>query len=293
MNIITFDIEEWYNEKAHYGGRQFKYDLFDEALGRTLDLLDEIDVKGTFFCLGKLATDFPHVIKAIADRGHDIGCHSNEHFWLTKMDDKILRNDTTEALKALEDLTGKKVTSYRAPAFSITSQNLWTIEVLAECGIENDASVFPMTRDFGGYPSFPQDNPCTIQYHGVRLHEFPVCITRIFGRQTVYSGGGYFRMLPYQYVNRIMQKRDYNICYFHMNDLTKEKQTLMTKAEYEDYFREPGTLKNRFIRFAKSNIGKGDVLNKLAELLKDFEFINIDKAAKLINWDKTDVIKLG
>ncbi len=292
MNILTFDTEEWYNEEAHYGGRKFKYDLFDDTLSRTLDLLDEVNLKATFFCLGKLATDFPYVIKSIAEHGHDIGCHSNKHLWLTKMDDKSLRIDTLEALKALEDLSGKKVVSYRAPAFSITSSNPWAIEVLAECGIENDASIFPMARDFGGFPSFPQDTPCRIGYHGAILNEYPICLTKICGKKMVYSGGGYFRMLPYSFVNRTIKGREYNICYFHMNDLTREKQTLMTKNEYEEYFQESGTLRNRLVRYVKSNLGKGDVLGKLKKLLKENMFINILEAQKAVDWKSTKVFEL-
>ena len=99
-------------------------------------------------------------------------------------------------------------------------------------------------------------------------------------------------MLPYSFVKSAMKNRDYNICYFHMNDLTKEKQTLMTKAEYEEYFREPGSLKNRLVRYAKSNIGKGDVLKKLERLLRENIFISIDEAQNLFDWNNATIIEL-
>jgi Domain of unknown function (DUF3473). len=108
----------------------------------------------------------------------------------------------------------------------------------------------------------------------------------------VYSGGGYFRMLPYSFVNRTIKGREYNICYFHMNDLTREKQTLMTKNEYEEYFQESGTLRNRLVRYVKSNLGKGDVLGKLKKLLKENMFINILEAQKAVDWKSTKVFEL-
>lgn len=292
MNILTFDIEEWYLEKILHGGRTFKYQAYDEAFARVLDELDRLGIKATFFCVGKLATDFPQVVREIAKRGHEVGCHSNEHTWLNKMSEKTIRKDTSEALTILEDVSGQEVISYRAPAFSITPDNKWAVNVLAECGIKNDASIFPTTRDFGGYKGFPQDTPCIISHEGASLKEFPISLTSILGKTMAYSGGGYFRLLPYWLIDRTMTKRDYNICYFHLADLIRNKGRMMSKAEYEDYFKEPGTLKNRLLRYAKSNVGTGDAFGKLQRLLSEHLFVSIQEADKEIDWEKTKKIIL-
>lgn len=292
MNVLTFDVEEWYMEKILRGGREFKYHQFDEFFGRLMDELDRLGLKATFFCVGQLAVEFPEVVKKIVSKGHEIGCHSNIHSFLNKMDEETLFNDTSDALKALEDIYGQKVVSYRAPAFSITEKNKWAIKVLAECGIENDASIFPAKRDFGGYPSFPQDTPCTIVYQGASLKEFPVCVTSFLNRKIAYSGGGYFRLTPYSMVSDIFKKREYNICYFHLSDLLQIKVKMMSRAAYEDYFKEPGTIKNRVVRWAKSNLGRGDTYNKLVRLLSENQFVNIKEANSLIDWDKVNTISL-
>lgn len=292
MNILTFDIEEWYIEKAFRGGREFRYREFDDTLAKVLDELDRLGIKGTFFCVGRLASDFPDVVRRIASRGHEIGCHSYVHVWINKMTEEVLFDDTTEALKALEDVVGQKVTSYRAPAFSITEKNPWAIQVLAECGIESDASIFPASRDFGGYPTFPQDSPCKVEYQGTVLKEYPIGMMSIAGKKIAYSGGGYFRLIPYWMTSRTMKKRDYDICYFHLNDLIPQKRKLMSRADYEEYFMQPGTLKNRLIRYAKSNAKTGDTLDKLIRLLSEHQFVNILKADKLIDWGKVNTIHL-
>jgi polysaccharide deacetylase family protein (PEP-CTERM system associated) len=292
MNILTFDIEEWYLEKHFKGNHSYKYHQFDEMLSKILDELDRLCIKGTFFCVGQLAVEFPDVVRKIALKGHEVGCHSNVHNWLNKMDYKVLYQDTKEALKALQDVSGQKVTSYRAPALSITANNSWTVEVLAECGIESDASIFPTARDFGGYPSFPQDTPCKLSYNGVTLKEFPICITPILGKQIAYSGGGYFRLLPYSLINKTMKQRDYNICYFHLADLIHEEVKMKSKTEYEEYYQQPGTLKNRLTRYVKSNVGKGNAWDKLCRLLEVHRFINISEGNKKTEWGKTNVIEL-
>lgn len=291
MNILTFDIEEWYIEKIS-GGRDYRYRKFDEVLSMLLDMLDAHQMKATFFCVGILATDFPHVVKIITDRGHEVGCHSHMHTWLNKMSEDILRKDTIEALKALEDVSGQKIVSYRAPAFSITEQNKWAVNVLAECGIENDASIFPASRDLGGYPVFPQDTPCKISYQGATLKEYPISLTSLLGKQIAYSGGGYFRLLPYWFVSKTMRQRDYNICYFHLLDLIHEEMKFLSKKEYESYFKEPGTLKNRLVRYAKTNVGTDNAYKKMNRLLYKYTFINIQKANDIIDWKKTNTIIL-
>lgn len=292
MNILTFDIEEWYLETILHGGRAYRFKQFDDTFKKVLDELDLHGIKATFFCVGKLAVDFPEVVREIAKRGHEVGCHSNLHTWLNKMTEEQLKADTTDALKALEDVSGQKVVSYRAPAFSITEDNKWAVNVLAESGIENDASIFPTNRDFGGYKGFPQDTPCIISHEGVVLKEYPISLTTILSKTMAYSGGGYFRLLPYWLVDRTIKKRGYNICYFHLNDLIKQKIAFKSKSEYEEYFKEPGTLKNRILRYVKSNVGTGDAYGKLQRLLEEHLFVNILEADKVIDWKKAKKIIL-
>lgn len=292
MNILTFDVEEWYMEKIIHDGRAFRYQQFDEALAKVLDELDRLGIKATCFCLGKLATDFPQVVREIARRGHEVGCHSNEHIWLNKMTEEQLKRDTSDSIKALQDVSGQRVVCFRAPAFSITQQNKWAVNVLAECGIESDASIFPTSRDFGGYKEFPQDTPCIISYEGATLKEYPISLTSFLGKTIAYSGGGFFRLLPYWLVSKTMKQRDYNICYFHLNDLIHHRFAFKSKAEYEKNFKEPGTLKNRLVRYVKSNLGTGDAYGKLQKVLSEHEFVNIQEADKMIEWKKMNTITL-
>lgn len=285
MNILTFDLEEWYIEKAFWGARSEKYDQFDHTFNILMDQLDQLELKATFFCVGRLATDFPYIVKEIVRRGHEVGCHSNNHTWLNKMTEKELWDDTQQALKALQDVSGQKVISYRAPAFSITQDNKWAVPVLADCGIENDASIFPTSRELGGYQGFPQDTPCRISYQGATLKEYPVGLISLFGKRMAYSGGGYFRLFPYWAVSRMIKRRSYNICYFHLVDMIKEETKLLSKEEFENYFKEPGTLKNRLVRYAKSSIGTSDGYAKIVRLLSNHPFISIIGANNQIDWN--------
>ena len=287
MNVITFDIEEWY---AYLGqGREAEYDRYLDAI---LEKLDERTFRGTFFCVGEMGRLFPEVIRKIQVRGHEIGCHSNIHTWLNKMTEDECREDTRRAVDSLEQCIGEKVVSYRAPAFSIGESNKWAFEILAENGIERDASVFPAARDFGGFPRFGQKVPSLIEYNGICIKEYPICTARLADKEVAYSGGGFFRFFPLSYVKREIRKASYSMCYFHIGDLLPETSGVLSRQEYEDYFKEPGTLKARYLRYFKTNFGKKNALDKLMRLVSDVSFVNLEQADKQIDWTKAPKVVL-
>lgn len=292
MNIISYDIEEWYIEQKFHEGRKEKYKEYDGYLEKILDVLDEHNTSATFFCLGKIATEFPHVVQTIAQRGHEIGCHSNEHMWLTKMTPKELRTDTLEAIKALEDVAGQRVASYRAPAFSIGEKNKWAIEILAECGIERDSSIFPAKRDFGGFDTFPSTTPTLVEVNGCTLKEYPISTTKILGKALAYSGGGYFRLFPYNFIKKRINASDYAVSYFHIGDLLHSKDGIMSRKDYEVYFKEPGTYINRIKRYIKSGLGTKSAFGKMCKLISTCEYTSLEQADNMVEWKNNNKIVL-
>ena len=80
--------------------------------------------------------------------------------------------------------------------------------------------------------------------------------------------------------------------YFHIGDLVLEKGGVMTKEKYEEYFKEPGTLKARYIRYIKTNLGKASAMSKLMKLVKTTDFMNLEQAAQTLDWSKLPVVQL-
>ncbi len=291
MNVLTFDIEEWYLESVKTG-RKEKYEEFDRYLEAILNKLDERSIQATFFCVGEMGRLFPEVVRKIQGRGHEIGCHSNIHTWLNKMSEAECQEDTHKAVDSLEQCIGEKVLSYRAPAFSIGKTNLWAFEILAENGIKRDASVFPATRDFGGFDGFGQKVPCFVEYKGVKMKEFPICTINVFEKDVAYSGGGYFRFFPLSFVKKEMNEAPYAMCYFHIGDLIPESNKVMSREEYESYFKETGTLKARYVRYIKSNLGKKNAFQKMMRLIDDIEFVCLRQVDEAIDWNNVSSIVL-
>lgn len=291
-SILSFDIEEWYLEKAYFGAKESKYAEYDRLLDELLGKLASAGLKGSFFCVGKMASFFPQVVRKIDAAGHEIGCHSNVHKWLNKMTHKEAMEDTHAAVDALEQCIGKKVESYRAPAFSIGSNNKWAFEVLAENGITRDASVFPALRDFGGFPEFAMMEPVVVNYNGIEIHEFPIATAKVFGKDLAYSGGGYFRFFPYSFIQKEMKRAAYSMTYFHLGDLLPVVSGVMSKEDYERYFEESGTMKARYLRYLKFNVGVKGNKKKLFNLLDEIHFCNIADVDNMVDWSMKQLINL-
>ena len=88
-----------------------------EVTPRVLDLLDEAEVRATFFCIGRRARQAPALCREIVARGHGVenhgDCHSNA-FSLFGI--KRMRADISAAQATLADITGQAPRFFRATA---------------------------------------------------------------------------------------------------------------------------------------------------------------------------------
>ncbi|MEO7986685.1 MAG: polysaccharide deacetylase family protein [Gemmatimonadales bacterium] len=110
---------------------------------RVLQRLDELNLRITFFVVGRDASIEANApfMRAIADRGHEIGNHSFEHdCWLHRHRPEHLEADIRRAEESIERATGRRPTGFRGPGFSWSSDLL---EILASRGYEYDASTLP------------------------------------------------------------------------------------------------------------------------------------------------------
>ena len=82
------------------------------------------------------------------------------------------------------------------------------------------------------------------------------------------------------------------MCYFHISDLIPETGKVLSREAYERYFKEPGTLKARYVRYFKRNFGKKNAFDKMFRLIENTDFIGIDQADQQIDWNDTPVVNL-
>ena len=142
---LSLDLDnKWCYLKTHGDEAWQRYPGYlDYVVPRVLDFLGERDLRITFFVVGKDATLDENVepLARIARDGHDIGNHSFRHEpWLHLYSEEELERELEEAERAIEAVTGVRVTGFRGPGFSLSTA---TLEVLGRRGYRYDATAFP------------------------------------------------------------------------------------------------------------------------------------------------------
>jgi polysaccharide deacetylase family protein (PEP-CTERM system associated) len=282
MNILTFDIEEWFhlldNESTKTVNEWKNYDSrIHENMERIFMMLEKHNQKATFFCLGWIAETYPEVIRDIVARGYEVGTHTRMHQLVYEQTPKEFNNDVEFSVKTLEDITGQKVKYFRAPGFSIREDNKWAFEVLAKNGIEVDCSIFPAPRAHGGFPTYTEPIPSLLKYKSIELKELPINYINILRKPIIFSGGGYFRLFPYSLIKRWTAQSDYVMTYLHPRDFDASQPVIQELS-----------LTRKF----KSYVGLKGAEKKLNQWLTDFQFIDIGTAVKMIDWERVPVVEV-
>jgi polysaccharide deacetylase family protein (PEP-CTERM system associated) len=197
VNALTIDFEDWYQGLeipcTEWAGYE---DRIERAGHRLLELLASARVRATFFVLGYVAETHPQLVREIAAAGHEVGTHGFSHTLVYRLTPDEFRAEISRSIRLLENLTGSPVLGFRAPFFSITRESFWALDILAECGIRYDSSIYPVTNYRYGIPNAPRW-PHRAATQSGELIEFPVSTCRVFGRNLPIAGGAYFRIYPY------------------------------------------------------------------------------------------------
>ena len=93
---------------------------FDAAWGgdqtiKILDILDEFEIKTTFFLVDIWTQRFPELVKEIAARGHEIGNHSTSHPQMSKLSRENIAKELRIMSDEAEKITGIRPTLFRPP----------------------------------------------------------------------------------------------------------------------------------------------------------------------------------
>ena len=82
------------------------------------------------------------------------------------------------------------------------------------------------------------------------------------------------------------------MAYFHLGDLNPVISGVLSKENYECYFGEPGTMKARYLRYIKTNLGVKGSPKKLFKLMERMRFSNVADADSQIDWSKVPIVNL-
>jgi peptidoglycan/xylan/chitin deacetylase (PgdA/CDA1 family) len=162
--VVSVDFDEWYHSRRWLDGEQAEQVPDTRALFRRLyasdrpggeviaptqkllDLFDRHGCRSTFFVLGEMAEWYPDMVRAIADRGHEIGSHGMHHVDMTVLGPDGFREELRRSRDLLHSITNQPCIGYRAPNLVFEP---WAIRILEEERFVYDASVC-VSRSIGG-----------------------------------------------------------------------------------------------------------------------------------------------
>ncbi len=80
-----------------------------------LEIMEQNDVKCTFFMVEFWTEKYPEYVKKISQKGHEIGTHSATHPHMSKLSKSAMVSELTTSMNAITNITGKSVNLFRAP----------------------------------------------------------------------------------------------------------------------------------------------------------------------------------
>lgn len=90
---------------------------------KILEILNQYNVKASFFLIGSKVQKYPEIVRRIHDEGHSIGNHSFSHSnFLPFKPDYFLKRDILKCNKLLTEITGGEIKLFRPP-FGVTNPN--------------------------------------------------------------------------------------------------------------------------------------------------------------------------
>lgn len=179
--VSSFLDVDYLKEEKTYESR------IEENVNRLLQILSDTETKATFFILGSIAKENKNLIRKIADK-YDIGTHGFYHRTTDTLSEKEFKENLSLSMKTIEDITGKKITKYRAPGFSVCKGSYF--KVIADCGIEIDCSASSINHSYGK-KIINESKPCIIETNGIKIKELPPTTISLLNKKIGFFGGGW------------------------------------------------------------------------------------------------------
>jgi polysaccharide deacetylase family protein (PEP-CTERM system associated) len=262
-NILSIDVEEVFHGEYI---REYKHGLryrTPDNIPPILKLLEEYNVKATFFIVGEIAEKFPGVINEILEKGHEVAFHGWTHDPLWRINAIQFR----EEVKAFKKLHPNCI-GFRAPSFSLNNGTKWALKILQEEGFKYDSSIFPTWTPLYGtykaptYPYHPSLVNIIVEDENYPIIEFPLAVYKIFRIKIPIAGGFWLRLWNLDLIKRGIKKLNEKgfpaVIYVHNWELDEKTPRINASVL--------GRLQTYH------NLNK--VKQKLATLLSEFNFTN-------------------
>lgn len=259
---ISVDVERDLGDKRSFKG-------IDEGLPFILDMLEQFNIKATFFINGEALN---YLVKKgftqrIVNSGHEIASHGYRHIDYRKLPGETIMYEFEQYKEVLENTFGKKVYGYRSPQFRI---DINVIKILKKLGFLYDSSIF-----------YPHCFSAAKVLRGVRLSynnrgiiengfkEFFIPCLPVFRFPCGILWLTKIGFLPYKFVFKKIRD-EHRVLYIHPFDFVDNKGSseygaLLRRAFYSVNLDSP---KDLFVKLLQFWIHEGVEFLKFEDILK-------------------------
>lgn len=257
--FLTLDLEEWYHLEYL---KDYKEEIGSPQrfAPKVIPFLKDMANEGvylTVFVLENVARENRSLIRQIAELGHEIACHGQDHELVYEVSVDEFKKRIGESKELLEEIIERPIQGYRAPCFSMENEKL---DVLWELGFTYDASLiqFKEHKLYNVMDMSEFEKIESMIYKKEDKYEFETPTLDIMGKSIPISGGGYFRLFPLWLMKIFMKKHweneDNFIFYIHPFEVVGETLVNGKKMGAKNYFRfqigRP-SLQKKLLRYIK------------------------------------------
>jgi polysaccharide deacetylase family protein (PEP-CTERM system associated) len=267
FNALTIDVEEWFHICGIGGLEGLTFERRARGnIDRLLTVLEENQIKATFFVLGSLAETEPGLVADIAAKGHEIASHGYSHYLVNTLTPDAFRDELRRTSDILGRLTGHCPRGFRAPQWSLSrSGTPWAFDILLEEGYHYDSSLNPLP--FVGDKAGTRI-PWRMKVGQGSIWEVPPLVTPSLIGNLPTGGGWGFRFFPIWMIENSIQNLNSHkapaVLFLHPRELDPDGPRLKMSR-----FRE-------FVAYGS----RKDAMERLKRLISSFRFITLGEMVK-------------
>ena len=265
--VLSIDVEDWYHTEYLKGESCDRSYTMLDGVDVFTEILDEEQIRGTYFVLGEIASGLKARLRDLAAAGHEIGSHGWKHDRPVTLEQQAFSEELQKCRRGLEDVLGSPVGGFRAACFSLDRERL---QAVMDAGFSYDSSRVRFA-EHPLYGALKLDDFAEVSRNISRkgdFFEFEISTRRILGRNIPVSGGGYLRMLPWMLnrglVDSYAKHNELYVLYIHPAELSRRARPPFPQ----------GTSRARRLRFETGRTSTANKIRRLIGVLRarGFEF---------------------
>lgn len=90
----------------------------DSDVDQLLRILEDRNIKATFFIVGDWCDKYPDAVRKLADAGHELGSHSDTHPDMARQTREQITAELNASRRKIEDVSGREIHLFRPPSGS-------------------------------------------------------------------------------------------------------------------------------------------------------------------------------